>query len=1124
MQKKGESPTPPLLEAAIFIPREKLLNALCGNLSPGTILFIRGGPGTGKSILAQQICERIGETELLFDFGALGSDSKTFKALFKEMCQGLSNNVYLDLEIPHPSKGTMKQNKGGPSPALLQTDLESGILIFENCQEISENTNMLDTLASYIQCFFHLFVFIFVSRTNLKIPSFARARLEGRLLDIQEKELCFDKRETLSFLKGKLPVITARESDELFDYFSGWPAGLSLFCLAVHNSSGPYGISYFSKKLLFEYVESEFWSKLHQNDKRALSLAGLAGFLDISFLEQAHGTKAEDTEPEIFSFLPFFKTSISREGKRTLYPSRLFLDFLNGRGSKEFKKSEVCFLHEKAARILEDQGEHLRAISHFARAGKPRECERVIAEIAPKTEGKAKDLLSVLDSLPRDYFRKNPLLLIQKADIALYSGDFDRAEAILKEATKTMKKGSKSWCLVACRLCEVLLLLGRTLSAAELAREIGHRTGFMNRYKVEAMLFEAIACHQLCLFDRCERLWKKITRLCDTKILPLRHEDRCYLLAPKAVFFNLERGQFKESERLLDHAISIFTHKDPRNRLSWILLFKGVVKYEQNQLSLALDWFSKAVEASESGNRSTLAVSLAFKALLLSKLGEKKRAETVCKTAQMEALCDPTLWAQVIVLLTKASLERDPSRIAQYLETAWNLSNERGFVLPIAMTAYMAFILRKRLGQEQHIVNTYLKKAIEVSRRFKVKHREARLQLYLAVTLRERGKDFKSNISRAIFLMKQEDLKFLLLSDPNIDGPTVAKDALRLGVEMEFLSQLFVSSGTEGARRLIGLFFRAGVNKKLAIAKIWQETRFKEGIAYINSCIESLTSKRARIRLQGAVEALSALPPEPLHIRLLGAFELKVGNRLVPGESWKRKQARDIFKVLCLQYPFSCSQEQLMETFWPGAAPSKARSSLWAEISYMRTQLEPWLGKGPVKSSSYIISSNKTYRLFLPEGSTLDIMLFKREIQRAKDFLGKGQGIHAAVCLENAVELYREDLLLEDLYAPWCSGYREELTNMFSRALARLGEIYMDKREIEKCIHINQKRLDVDQLDEDAYLTIMRCHLMLGKDAKAMETYNLCVKALKEGLDMEPGERLRNLAEKIENKQKRDET
>ncbi len=1063
----------------------------------------------------------MGKAELLLDFGAICTDPRTFKALFKDMCQGLFKDISLDWGIPHPSKGTMKQDKGPLFPALLPTDLAPGILIFENCQEVSGNRDMLNTLASCLHHFSHLFVFIFVSRTNLKIPSFARARLEGRLLDIQEKELCFDKGETLSFLKRKLPGIAARESDELFDYFSGWPAGLSLFCLGLHNSSRPYCISHFSNNLLFDYVETEFWSRLHHKDKKALFLAGLTGPLDTSFIEEVYGTKAGEMKSEVFSFLPFFKTSISKEGKGTLYPSRLFLDFLKDRGSREFKKSEVCFLHEKAARILKQQGEHLRAIRHFARAGKPRDCESLIAEIAPKTGSKAEDLLYVLDSLPQDYFRKNPLLLIHKADLTLYSGDFDRAESILEEATKTFKKGSKSWCLVACRLCEVLLLLGRTLSAAELAREIGNRTGFMNRYRVEAMLFEAIACHQLCLFDTCERLWKKIVHLCNTKILPLRVEDRCYLLAPKAVFFNLERGEFRESERLLDHAISIFSQKDPRNRLSWILLFKGVVKYEQNQLPLALDWFSKAVEASESGNKSTLAVSLAFKALLLSKLGEKERAETACKRAQREALCDPTLWAQVIVLLTKASLERDASRIAQYLETAWNLSNERGFVLPIAMTAYMAFILRKKLGQEQHFATAYLKKAIEVSRRFKVKHREARLQLYLAVTLRERGKDFKNNISRAIFLMRREDLKFLLLSDPHIDGPTVAKEALRLGIETDFLSRLFVSWGTVGARRLIGLFTRAGVNKKLAIARIWQEARFKEGISYINSSIESSTSKRARSRLQRAMEALSTLPPEPLHIRLLGAFELKVGNRLVPEASWKRKQARDIFKVLCLHHPFSCSQEQLMETFWPNVTPSKARGSLWAEISFIRTQLEPWLGKGPVKSSSYIISSNKTYRLFLPEGSTLDIMLFKREIQRARDFLGKGQTVQAAVCLENAIELYREDLLLEDLYAPWCSGYREELTNMFSKALSRLGEIYMDKMEIEKCIHVNKKRLDVDPLDEDAYLTIMRCHLMLGKDAKAMETYNLCIKALKESLDMEPGERLKNLAEKIEKGQKK---
>ena len=1109
------------MEAAIFIHREKLLNDLCGNLGPGTILYIRGGPGTGKSTLVQQLCKRMGKTGLLFDFGTIGRDSRTFKALLKDVCQSLFKDVSHDSEIPHPSKDAMNHDKGFLSPGLLPKEDEPGLLLFENCQEISENTDMLDTLASCLQGFSHLFVFIFVSRTHLKIPSFARARLEGRLLDIQEKELCFDKGETIAFLKKHLPGITTRESDELFDYFSGWPAGLSLFCLDVHNSSRPYCIYHFSNNLLFDYIETEFWARLRHNDKRALFLAGLTGSMNISLLEKVYGTKAGEMDYEVFSFLPFFKTSISRKGKRTLYPSRLFTDFLKDRGSKEFKKSEVCSLHEKAARILEQQGKHLRAIRHFARAGKPRECERLIAEIAPKTGSKAKELLAVLDSLPRDYFRKNPLLLIQKTDIALYSGDFDRAEDILRKATKAFERGSKSWCLVACRLCEVLLLLGRTLSAAELAREIGNRTGFMNRYRVEAMLFEAIACHQLCLFERCERLWKKITRLCNTRILPLRVEDRCYLLAPKAVFFNLERGQFKESERLLDHAISIFSQKDPRNRLSWVLLFKGVVKYEQNQLSLALEWFSKAVEASESGNRSTLAVSMAFKALLLSKLGQRERAENACKRAQREASCDPTLWARVIVLLAKASLERDALQIAQHLETAWNLSNERGFVLPIAMTAYMAFILRKRLGQEQHIVTAYLKKAIEISRRFKVKHREAKLQLYLAVVLRERGRDFKSNISRAIFLMRQENLKFLLLSDPHIDGPTVAKEALRLGIEMEFLSQLFVSWGTEGARRLTGLFTKAAVNKKLAIARIWKEASFKEGISYINSSIENLANKRARSRLKEAMGALLALPPEPLHIRLLGTFELKVGNRLVPGESWKRKQARNIFKVLCLHHPFSCSQEQLMDTFWTDVAPSKARSSLWSEISSIRAQLEPWLGKGPVKSSSYIISSNKTYRLFLPEGSTLDIMLFKREIQRAKDFLGKGQGIHAAVCLENAIELYREDLLLEDLYAPWCSGYREELTNMFSMALARLGEIYMDKREIEKCIHINQKRLDVDQLDEDAYLTIMRCHLMLGKDAKAMETYHLCVRALKEGLDMEPGERLKNLAEKIEKRQKR---
>jgi hypothetical protein len=74
-------------------------------------------------------------------------------------------------------------------------------------------------------------------------------------------------------------------------------------------------------------------------------------------------------------------------------------------------------------------------------------------------------------------------------------------------------------------------------------------------------------------------------------------------------------------------------------------------------------------------------------------------------------------------------------------------------------------------------------------------------------------------------------------------------------------------------------------------------------------------------------------PPEPdrpaghlLGVQLLGRFQVRLDE--VPVEEWPSGRGRSLFKYLvCHRDPWP-RREQLMDAFWPEAAPAAARNSL----------------------------------------------------------------------------------------------------------------------------------------------------------------------------------------------------
>jgi two-component SAPR family response regulator len=111
--------------------------------------------------------------------------------------------------------------------------------------------------------------------------------------------------------------------------------------------------------------------------------------------------------------------------------------------------------------------------------------------------------------------------------------------------------------------------------------------------------------------------------------------------------------------------------------------------------------------------------------------------------------------------------------------------------------------------------------------------------------------------------------------------------------------------------------------------------------------------------------------------------------------------------------------------------------------------------------------------------------------------LEKGGNVQAAaVEYERAIELYRGDYLIEDLYDDWTMVERERLSNAYMDMLGSLAVHYLETEQYQESIRCCYRVLEKDRCHEDSYRLLMRCYTRLGLRGRALEQYKICEKIL----------------------------
>ncbi len=261
-----------------------------------------------------------------------------------------------------------------------------------------------------------------------------------------------------------------------------------------------------------------------------------------------------------------------------------------------------------------------------------------------------------------------------------------------------------------------------------------------------------------------------------------------------------------------------------------------------------------------------------------------------------------------------------------------------------------------------------------------------------------------------------------------------------------------------------------------------------------------------RQMVEETVQGEHAAVQPSLRVRFFGHFEMLCDGETMPlGRNGK---ALTILKYLLANRARPVSQDHLMGWLWPESNLKKARWSLNSAIHGLRKLLS---GCSSSVSMNYVFLEDGYYRLCPGVRVTTDVDDFDRHHEQGRRLEKDRRTREAVMEYEKAVELYRGDYLIEDLYEDWTMVERERLANAYMDVLDRLAIHYMEVGQHQESIRASYRVLEKDRCHEDSYRLLMECYARLGLRARALHQYRMCEQILGQTYGTSPSPETRSL-------------
>ncbi|MEM1278439.1 MAG: BTAD domain-containing putative transcriptional regulator [Cyanobacteria bacterium P01_H01_bin.152] len=238
-----------------------------------------------------------------------------------------------------------------------------------------------------------------------------------------------------------------------------------------------------------------------------------------------------------------------------------------------------------------------------------------------------------------------------------------------------------------------------------------------------------------------------------------------------------------------------------------------------------------------------------------------------------------------------------------------------------------------------------------------------------------------------------------------------------------------------------------------------------------------------------------------LEISLLGGFSLIYDGHSIRDIAAGRSQ--QLLAYLLLHRSTAQPRERIAFLMWPQATETQARANLRKLLSGLRRLLP--------NADAFLWSDTKSLQWIPGADFSLDVAEFQAAIKEGEQVFDRTS---RQAALERAIHCYQGDLLpnYED---EWIVLEREQLQQMQSRALEQLIGMLEERHNYSMALSYAQKLLQMNDLNEAAYYTLMRLYGLSGDRANALQSYHQCMTILREELGIVPSTNTRQLYEQL---------
>lgn len=249
-----------------------------------------------------------------------------------------------------------------------------------------------------------------------------------------------------------------------------------------------------------------------------------------------------------------------------------------------------------------------------------------------------------------------------------------------------------------------------------------------------------------------------------------------------------------------------------------------------------------------------------------------------------------------------------------------------------------------------------------------------------------------------------------------------------------------------------------------------------------------------------------------LSIRTFGGFQLVRQQTPVPLSEWKLHKALQLFKYLLIHRGRPVSVPQLLGVFWPDMTEERGRRNLQATLYVLRRVLEPELGAYEV--SRFLIHEKGNYTLNLGPAVWLDIDVFESQIRLASKVKDDNPDA-AREHLKQALKLYQDRFLPEDVYEDWTVYPRDYYHELFVKATLDYAELEAQAGNLNATIRACRKALAQDPYLEEMHRALMIYYWSADRRLDAIQQYRHCQRMLEQEFGVTPSRETEELYREI---------